>query len=1514
MKSEYDFSAGLRGRFFRPGAKLRSSDSDEKPYWAGPECALGQFTVRVGDDTLESYRAQPYRVTEDANAERFAVHGGYAHRQVYELVQNSADALLRSEHGRSILVRLSDRFLYCADNGAPIDEEGVVALMFSRMSSKRHTTAIGRFGMGFKSVLGVTDAPEFFSRAVSFRFDTIRASERIATVTGDAHFEGYPVLRLPEPIDPGREMDGDEELVELMSWATNVVRLPLMAGAHEDLSRQIREFPPEFLLFVDHVRYLTLEDGEHSREFMLRRRDGELILNNDDGIGRWRRYETTHRLSEAARGDWPLSGADDDVSIQWAAPVDRLDRPGQFWAFFPTETASLVAGILNAAWKTNEDRLNVLPGPYNEELIEAAAVMIADSLPKLATEDDPGRHLDALPRRHERGDSKQADLLRNCVFAKLRDRAVVPDQDCRLRTIGSISYPPRIVTEVSETEALDRWAEYAGRPRAWLHHGVFARNRVMRLAALNRLFPPRWDGDDPRAPQTSVARWLEALVAGKESSEAIAASKAAVRAAAALPTATSTWGAALGSIVLTADGDWRPPDGERLFLPGGAPDETAKSGTSNAFVHPALPADRSVLSALKALGIKSPSAESAFRLAAKRVLERTDGRESIGDVHRAFWVASRDLPSEGAKAVIQGATDWTGHAVWPARLRIHTRAGTWQPPHRVLLPGRIVSADGIDENVVVDAGFHGPDEKLLRTLGVVDAPEDGRDLSLEPLFRLFLRSCRGQYTRRAGLPRVPRPDYLEFTSSTGVGPLEVLDALSNEGKVRYTEALLDLEGGLKRWTMWHTGTNRQEYPKVPCVSFTTHMLRKHGRLRTPQGIVPLSSASGPHPDSADALRFLLGHSNASLLKDAFRLIEPTPEIHGADDPIPLTDVWRGLSQHLPPHQATYALVRCERIAVVGQPRDCIQHSSVVYLADTAADGESSKVRLVVDELGLGLSDVEIAAVLQQRTREEVEERRAAIRECPTDSLRLLAAAGEQTMRTALPASLLAVLESNGTTLSGLEVAEAAIATWHTDALKQLKWGLDDLDPPSQWAGSPQTVEFVTSLGFSPEWAGERESKRDPFVEVEGPRSLPKLHDFQRIIVNNIRYLLRGGSGNGDRRGIVSMPTGSGKTRVAVQAVVEAIRDDSLSSGVLWIADRDELCEQAVECWRHVWASVGSEAVQLRISRLWAGLEKPKPTSRNHVIVATIQTLNARLSNEPGEYAFLADFGLLVFDEAHRSIARTFTSVMEEIGLTRFRRKDEPFLLGLTATPYRGRDADETRRLVNRYGNRRLDAGAFESEEPEAVIRELQHTGVLAKADHETIEGGTFSLDSLVDAPLGNGGFERTLNELRTLPWLPQTVEDRIARSVVRTKRIVDAYTGHIGEEWPTLVFATSVEHTQTVAALLNREGVRSRAINGETDRSTRRRVVEEFRRGKVKALVNYGVFREGFDAPMTRAIVVARPVYSPNLYFQMVGRGLRGPLNGGGERCLILDVEDNIENFNRQLAFSELDGLWARSA
>ena len=213
--------------------------------------------------------------------------------------------------------------------------------------------------------------------------------------------------------------------------------------------------------------------------------------------------------------------------------------------------------------------------------------------------------------------------------------------------------------------------------------------------------------------------------------------------------------------------------------------------------------------------------------------------------------------------------------------------------------------------------------------------------------------------------------------------------------------------------------------------------------------------------------------------------------------------------------------------------------------------------------------------------------------------------------------------------------------------------------------------------------------------------------------------------------------------------------------------------------------------------------------------------------------------------------------------------------------------------------------AFESDDAEAVVAYLQRETVLARADHETIQGGRFSLTAQELAQI----------QAHNLPWLPDRLEQLMSEDLSRTRGIVNAYLDRVRArhgEAPTLIFATTVDHAKAIAAMLQLEGVEARAVSSQTEAAARLDAVERFRSGEVKVLVNFGIFREGFDAPKTRAIIVARPVYSPNLYFQMIGRGLRGPRNGGSDRCMILDVEDNIENYDKALAFTELAWLWER--
>ena len=122
--------------------------------------------------------------------------------------------------------------------------------MFSHMSPQRGTAQIGRFGLGFKSVLGVTDAPEFFSRSGSFRFDRNEARRKIQDIVPDV--DRYPVLSMPFPIND-RKIQKYRGRRNLMRWASNIVGLPLKLGAYQSLEEQINDFPAAFLLFVEHV-------------------------------------------------------------------------------------------------------------------------------------------------------------------------------------------------------------------------------------------------------------------------------------------------------------------------------------------------------------------------------------------------------------------------------------------------------------------------------------------------------------------------------------------------------------------------------------------------------------------------------------------------------------------------------------------------------------------------------------------------------------------------------------------------------------------------------------------------------------------------------------------------------------------------------------------------------------------------------------------------------------------------------------------------------------------------------------------------------------------------------------------------------------------------------------------------------------------------------------------------------------------------------------------------------------
>ena len=92
-----------------------------------------------------------------------------------------------------------------------------------------------------------------------------------------------------------------------------------------------------------------------------------------------------------------------------------------------------------------------------------------------------------------------------------------------------------------------------------------------------------------------------------------------------------------------------------------------------------------------------------------------------------------------------------------------------------------------------------------------------------------------------------------------------------------------------------------------------------------------------------------------------------------------------------------------------------------------------------------------------------------------------------------------------------------------------------------------------------------------------------------------------------------------------------------------------------------------------------------------VIVSTINSLYKVLKKDRKQLERLGNVtSCIVIDEAHRSVSPMYSYVLEEMGFKWGRRKAEisslgTILIGLTATPFRGRgDNEETRMLLRRY--------------------------------------------------------------------------------------------------------------------------------------------------------------------------------------------------------------------------------------
>jgi DNA repair protein RadD len=117
------------------------------------------------------------------------------------------------------------------------------------------------------------------------------------------------------------------------------------------------------------------------------------------------------------------------------------------------------------------------------------------------------------------------------------------------------------------------------------------------------------------------------------------------------------------------------------------------------------------------------------------------------------------------------------------------------------------------------------------------------------------------------------------------------------------------------------------------------------------------------------------------------------------------------------------------------------------------------------------------------------------------------------------------------------------------------------------------------------------------------------------------------------------------------------------------------------------------------------------------------------------------------------------------------------------------------------------------------------------------------------------------------------------------------------KEKSVLVFCATISQAES----LQEKIPGSELVSGSTPKKLRAGMIERFRSGETRVILNVGVLLVGFDKPNLEAIVIARPTRSLRLHLQLLGRGMR--VFPGKETCNIYDLVGNVAEMGKAETF-----------
>ena len=328
-----------------------------------------------------------------------------------------------------------------------------------------------------------------------------------------------------------------------------------------------------------------------------------------------------------------------------------------------------------------------------------------------------------------------------------------------------------------------------------------------------------------------------------------------------------------------------------------------------------------------------------------------------------------------------------------------------------------------------------------------------------------------------------------------------------------------------------------------------------------------------------------------------------------------------------------------------------------------------------------------------------------------------------------------------------------------------------------------------------------------------------------------------------RHPLFAVPTGGGKSLMIADAI-KAIKEFNPDAKIVAISHVMEILDQnRTRIEAHLGRNIGVVSSGLGLRRM------------DDVMVAGIQSV-WRIAEK------FKDYTHIIIDEAH-SISKTEGTMYQ----TFFDACPKAQRIGYTATPFRLGDGYI-------YGkDKQFTELAYDLTTSQAFVN-LQTQGYLCKL---TSKGTATKLDVDGLKVLAGDFSEKEMSrKFDKLQITNKAVDEIILKGADRKK-------------W--LIFAIDIDHAEHITEVLLRKGISANLVHSKMI-GDRKNVLDGYKQGKYRAIVNVNVLTTGFDDPSIDLIALLRPTQSPVIHIQTIGRGLR--IADGKSDCLILDFAGNV--------------------